>query len=331
MNLMNSYYEGLQIIEFALKNLGIYDYFLDETITEVDINPDNKVFIYIQSKGNIFTGKIVNPEHTRHLMNTLASLENKVINHTNPRISTILPITQQNSKGELEVITETRFEGLVPPVVKNPACAIRKKSAKIIPLDDYVKQGIFSENEKNLMIKYVENRKNILIIGGVNTGKTTLTKSLIELTKNERQYLIDETGELESNGENATFVQILPGIFGPKDALRSALRWSYERLFYGEVRGAEAFDLLNALNSGTSGCISTIHANDCYSGLNKLETYILYEQDTPLSQVIARSVNVLITLKIENNIRFLDSIAEVKDYQNGKYILDFKYQKEVNE
>ncbi len=313
----NIYYEARATLESELKQLGIYDYLTNrDDITEIQINPDSKIFVNIQGKGSTFTGDYANSEKVRHIINILASLEGLIINSENPRISTILPIT------------ESRFEGLVPPVVKNPSCTIRKKSIKLLTLDDYVNQKTFTENEKELLEKYVKEHKNILIVGGTNTGKTTFANALIKCMKNERLYFIEEVQELQTDNENTTFVQVFPEIFTPKDALKTALRWSPERIIYGEVRGAEAFDLINVLNSGHKGGLCTIHANDCYSGLEKIETYILYEKANPMSQVIARTLDVVVTMVIENYVRKLDSIAEIKGYENGKYILDFKFKKD---
>ena len=309
--------EAKRTLELTLKELGIWEYLFDDTITEIDINPSRDIFIYKQGQGNIFTNKIAEAEKTRHLINILASLEGQVINSRNPRISTILPIT------------ESRFEGLVEPVVPNPSCAIRKKSIRILSLTDYVKQGAFSEKEKKLIENYVRDKKNMLIVGGTNSGKTTfinaILKAMKEFNDKERHYIIEEVGELQSENKNSVFVKIFPGIFSAKDAIKSAMRFNPDRIIFGELRGPEAFDLINAYNSGHQGGATSIHANDCHGGLEKLETYILYEYDRPMSQLISRTIDVVLTMTLINNVRKLDSIAEVKDYKDGKYILDFKY------
>lgn len=216
---------------------------------------------------------------------------------------------------------------MVPIIVENPCFTIRKKILKVLKLDDYVKQGAFTEKEKDLIVSYVKNKRNILIVGGTDTGKTTFANAVIDNMQNERLYFIEEVRELQSTNDDNTFVLTIQGIYSPQQALKRAMRWSIDRIIMGEVRGAEAFDLLNAFNSGHEGGLCTIHANDCYGGLSKLETYILYEKSNPLSDLIARVINVVITMKIEDNKRVLDSIAEVKDYVNGKYILDFKFKR----
>ena len=311
----NSILEAKGILTSALERLDLLKYLEDDSVTDIMVNPDNKIFIIKMGEGKIFTGLYSTPEVTRNVINILASLEGVLINDKNPRISTSLPLTN------------SRFEGLIPPVVENPSFTIRKKILKVLKLDDYVRQGIFTDREKTLIENYVKTKQNILIVGGTNTGKTTFANAVIDLMQNERLFFIEEVRELQSTNFDNTYVQVIEGIFSPKEAIRSAMRWTPERIVYGEIRGAEAFYLINAFNSGHSGGLTTIHANDCYGGLSKLETYILYEKPYPLSELIARTINVVMTMVVENNKRTLDSIAEVKGYENGKYILDFKYKR----
>ncbi|MGL4866171.1 ATPase, T2SS/T4P/T4SS family [Cetobacterium sp.] len=311
----NSILEAKGILTSALERLDLLKYLEDDSVTDIMVNPDNKIFIIKMGEGKIFTGLYSTPEVTRNVINILASLEGVLINDKNPRISTSLPLTN------------SRFEGLIPPVVENPSFTIRKKILKVLKLDDYVRQGIFTDREKALIENYVKTKQNILIVGGTNTGKTTFANAVIDLMQNERLFFIEEVRELQSTNFDNTYVQVIEGIFSPKEAIRSAMRWTPERIIYGEIRGAEAFYLINAFNSGHSGGLTTIHANDCYGGLSKLETYILYEKPYPLSELIARTINVVMTMVVENNKRTLDSIAEVKGYENGKYILDFKYKR----
>ena len=309
----NNILEAKAILEHGLERLGILEYLKDDTVTEIMVNPDNKIYIKVLGQGKIFTGKISDPGIARNIINTLAALDGIVVNELNPGISTNLPLTN------------SRFEAMIPIIVENPCFTIRKKILKVLKLDDYVNQGAFTEKEKELIVSYVKNKRNILIVGGTDTGKTTFANAVIDNMQNERLYFIEEVRELQSTNDDNTFVLTIQGIYSPQQALKRAMRWSPDRIIMGEVRGAEAFDLLNAFNSGHEGGLCTIHANDCYGGLSKLETYILYEKSNPLSDLIA--INVVITMKIEDNKRVLDSIAEVKDYVNGKYILDFKFKR----
>lgn len=319
--------QAMETLEITLKDLQIFDFFKDPDITEIIINTNNSIFIKKYGK-SWDTGLTSIPDKVVHIIQILASLEGLVIDFYNPRISTTIPIKSFEKIGEFK---NYRFEGIIPPVAENPIFNIRKPSIKIFNLDDYVRQGVFTEKEKELMQSYINNKKNILIVGGTDTGKTTFTNALVKEIKNERLVCIEEVREIQIDNnvnKNVSFIQVLKGIFEPKDAMRSALRMSPDRIIYGEVRGAEAFDLLHAFNSGHKGGICTIHANDCYGGLEKVETYVLYEKDKVSPKLIARTIEVLITMVSVDGKRLLDSIAEVKGYENNQYILDFKYKRE---
>jgi len=297
----NKFYETTQTVELILHSLDIYKYFFDDKVTEIDINPDTKIFIQKLGEGSVFVGN-AEASKTKNLIQALASLEDKVINREFPRISTLLPLLFINKSGEEELM-QCRFEGNVPPVVEGPSCTIRKKIIKILSLDDYINQGIIGENEKKLLEKYVKEKKNILISGATNTGKTTFINALIKvIDKHERLGFIEDVRELQSEGENNIFMLTIPKVFEPKDAL-----------------------ILNTRHSG----FCSVHANDARSALDKLETLILYERNNPLSQVISRTFGVVVTMVMENYKRKLDSIVEIKGYKDGEYILDFKFRREV--
>ena len=311
----NSIFEAKAILEISLNKIGVMKFLNDNTVTEIMINSDNKIFIKKFGEGKIFTNLYSDPNVVKNIINILASIRGVVINEKNPKLSSTLPLTN------------SRFEGMIPPVVENPCFTIRKKILKVLKLDDYVEQGIISVNEKKLIESYVKAKKNILIVGGTDTGKTTFANAIIDIMQNERLYFIEEIRELQSTNLDNTFVQVIEGIFTPKQALKSAMRWSPDRIIYGEITGAEAFDLVNAFNSGHSGGLTTIHANDCLGGLSKLETYIMYEKENPLSGVIARTIDVVMTMRHEGVKRVLGEIAEVKGYKNNEYILEFKYKR----
>lgn len=317
--------QAKSILENACIELGIDSYLKDPSVTEIMVNPDNKIFIKVLGKGIINTKLVADPRKTLHIIQVLSSLEGLVINANNPRISTTLPLTN------------SRFEGLVPPVVSNPTCTIRKKSIKILSLENYIEQGILTEELKQQIENYVHEKKNILIVGGTDTGKTTFANAIIKVLEKteERLLFIEEVQELQSNIEDLVRMVVIEGIFEPKAALKSAMRMSPHRIIYGEVRGAEAFDLINAFNSGHPGGVCTIHANDCLLGLKKLEMYIMYEKQQPLSPVISETINVVITLKLEEGYgkskRYLDSIAEVQGYKEGNYILNYIYRHKASD
>lgn len=314
--LSNKFLVGIQTIEFLIEKLNLAGYFENPEITEIMINGDNKIYLEKANVGKVYAGHDSNQNDLLNLIQVVGSMENKEINYFNPDIRT--NIIYKNMK--------CRFTGAIPPVTNEPTCTIRKKSTRIIPLESYVSSGFMSEDIKDLLIDYLKERKNILVVGATNTGKTTFLNALLnqEIVKSERLFVIEDVQEIQATSENINYVQVHPW-YDPKRALSLAVRYTPERIIYGEVIGGEAFDMLNTFNTGHGGGITTIHANDCYSALDKLETFVLYTQPFPMSQLIARVIDVVIVLSIEKATRFLHSIAEVKGYENGKYILDFKY------
>ncbi|MDD7411067.1 MAG: ATPase, T2SS/T4P/T4SS family [Fusobacterium gastrosuis] len=314
-----------------MKELKIFEYFFDDSVTEIMINTDNSIFIKKAGVGSVNTNNFASPEKTLHIIQILASLEGLIINSSNPRISTTLPMIDKDNP---EKIKNYRFEGLVPPVVENPIFNIRKPTIKLLTLEDYIAQGAFTRREADLLKGYIKDKKNMLVIGATDTGKTTLINALVREMKNERLVFIEEVRELQVDKtitDNVSFLQVIKGCFEPKDAIRSGLRMSPERFIYGEVRGAEAYDFLMAFNTGHKGGICSIHSNDCYSGMEQLEIYTMLDKDKVNPKFIARTVEVLVNMVSVNNKRILEAIAEVRGYENGHYILDFKYQRKHEE
>jgi len=167
-----------------------------------------------------------------------------------PRVSAELPET-----GE-------RFEGLLPPVVAAPAFAIRKPAVAVFTLDDYVAAGTMSAGQAATLRAAVADRRNILVAGGTSTGKTTLTNALLaEVAKSaDRVVLIEDTRELQCKAPNLVALRTKDGVASLSDLVRSSLRLRPDRIPIGEVRGAEALDLLKAWGTGHPGGIGTIHA-----------------------------------------------------------------------
>jgi P-type conjugative transfer ATPase TrbB len=181
-----------------------------------------------------------------------------------PRVSAELPET-----GE-------RFEGLLPPVVAAPAFAIRKPAVAVFTLDDYVAAGIMLAGQAGALRAAVAARKNILVAGGTSTGKTTLTNALLAKIAgtSDRVVLIEDTRELQCRAPNLVALRTKDGVASLSDLVRSSLRLRPDRIPIGEVRGAEALDLLKAWGTGHPGGIGTIHAGTALGALRRLDQLI---------------------------------------------------------
>ncbi|WP_287096132.1 P-type conjugative transfer ATPase TrbB, partial [Mesorhizobium sp.] len=218
-----------------------------------------------------------------------------------PRVSAELPGT-----GE-------RFEGLLPPVVAAPAFAIRKPAVAVFTLRDYAASGIMSCAQADVLRQAVVERKNILVAGGTSTGKTTLTNALLaEVARTgDRVVLIEDTRELQCAAPNLVALRTKDGIASLSDLVRSSLRLRPDRIPIGEVRGAEALDLLKAWSTGHPGGIGTIHAGTAVGALRRLEQLIQEAVVTVPRALIAETIEVVAVLSGRGSARRLAELAHV--------------------
>ena len=229
---------------------AVAQYLEDPSVVEVMLNPDGRLWIDRLSGGLEDTGGRVTAADAERIVRLVAHHVGVEVHPGAPRVSAELPET-----GE-------RFEGLVPPVVAAPCFAIRRPAVAVFTLHDYVDAGIMSALHAELLQAAVRERKNILIAGGTSTGKTTLVNALLaEVAKTgDRVVLIEDTRELQCAAPNLVALRTKDGAASLSDLVRSALRLRPDRIPIGEVRGAEALDLLKAWGTGHPGGVGTLHA-----------------------------------------------------------------------
>lgn len=301
---------NLSLLKSALGG-RILTYLDDKDVIEIMVNPDKKLWIDTLSKGRIFTGEIIPSENSRKIINIVSTNSNEVMNKFSTIISAELPGCG------------SRFQGMIPPSVINPSFTIRKKASMVFSLDRYVKDKIMTLEQMKTIQRAIEERMNILVVGGTSTGKTTLTNAIINEMKNynNRIVILEDTQELQCNNEDHVFMRTTPHT-SMRDLLKSTMRFRPDRIIVGEVRGGEALDLLKAWNSGHPGGVSTIHANDSKSGLDKLEQYIQEISSTPQQKMIAEAVNLIINIKKDGLKRKIHEIVKVKEYEKNEYVLE---------
>jgi type IV secretion system protein TrbB len=217
-----------------------------------------------------------------------------------------------------------RFEGLLPPVVAAPSSAIRKPAVALFSLGDYVAAGIMMTCEAELLAGAVADRQNILVAGGTSTGKTTLTNALLaEVAKTQdRVVLIEDTRELQCAAPNLVALRTKDGVASLSDLVRSALRLRPDRIPIGEVRGAEALDLLKAWGTGHPGGVGTIHAGTALGTLRRLEQLIQETVVTVPRALIAETINVIAVLVRDGTGRRLSELVRVDGLTaSGDYAL----------
>jgi P-type conjugative transfer ATPase TrbB len=274
----------------------------DEAIIEVMLNPDGRLWIDRLSSGLIDTGKTLSAADGERIVRLVAHHVGAEVHAGAPRVSAELPGT-----GE-------RFEGLLPPVVAAPAFAIRKPAVAVFTLDDYVAKEIMTSEQAEILKSAVAARKNILVAGGTSTGKTTLTNALLaEVAKTaDRVVLIEDTRELQCTAPNLVALRTNDGVATLSDLVRSSLRLRPDRIPVGEVRGAEALDLLKAWGTGHPGGIGTIHAGTALGALRRLEQLIQEAVITVPRALIAETINVIAVLAGRGADRRLVELALVR-------------------
>ncbi|WP_193399657.1 P-type conjugative transfer ATPase TrbB [Bradyrhizobium tropiciagri] len=280
---------------------AIVGYLEDETIIEVMLNPDGRLWIDRLSSGLIDTGETLSAADGERIVRLVAHHVGAEVHAGSPRVSAELPGT-----GE-------RFEGLLPPVVAAPAFAIRKPAVAVFTLDDYVAKGIMTSGQARILKSAVAARKNILVAGGTSTGKTTLTNALLaEVAEtSDRVVLIEDTRELQCKAPNLVALRTKDGVATLSDLVRSSLRLRPDRIPVGEVRGAEALDLLKAWGTGHPGGIGTIHAGTALGALRRLEQLIQEAVITVPRALIAETINLVAVLTGRGADRRLADLAVV--------------------
>jgi type IV secretion system protein VirB11 len=284
----------------------------DPIIVEVMLNPDGRLWVDRLSGGLADTGERLAAADGERIVRLVAHHVGVEVHPASPRVSAELPET-----GE-------RFEGLLPPVVTAPAFAIRKPAVAVFTLEDYVSAGIMAEVQAERLREAVRERRNILVAGGTSTGKTTLTNALLaEVAKTtDRVVLIEDTRELQCSSPNLVALRTKDGVASLSDLVRSSLRLRPDRIPIGEVRGAEALDLLKAWGTGHPGGVGTIHAGTALGALRRLEQLIQEAVVTVPRALIAETIDVIAVLSGRGVDRRLAELACVEGLKpDGDYLI----------
>jgi type IV secretion system protein VirB11 len=284
----------------------------DPAVVEVMLNPDGRLWVDRLAGGLVDTGERLSAADGERIVRLVAHHVGAEVHPASPRVSAELPETGD------------RFEGLIPPVVAAPAFAIRKPAVAVFTLVDYVATGIVTLNQASHLRAAVAERCNILVAGGTSTGKTTLVNALLaEIARtSDRVVLIEDTRELQCKAENLVALRTKDGVASLSDLVRSALRLRPDRIPVGEVRGAEALDLLKAWGPGHPGGIGTIHAGSALGALRRLEQLVQEAVVTVPRALIAETINVIAVLAGRGSERRLVELAQVMGLgPGGDYVL----------
>ena len=296
----------------------------DPAVIEIMVNPDGTLRLDRLGEGRTDTGTRYDPAQVERIIRLVASHARTEVHAASPIVSAELP---PHGEGAGE-----RFEGVLPPVSLAPCFSIRKPAAKIYTLLDYVTDGIMPADTARLLLLAVIDRKNILVAGGTSSGKTTLANALLaEMAHlDERVILIEDTRELQCAASDVVALRTRAGnasgagIVTMAELVRSTLRLRPDRIIVGEVRGAEALDMLKAWNTGHPGGIATVHANSAVSALYRLEQLVQETVVTVPRRLIAEAIDMIVFIAGRGLARRVETIARVAgiDPDGGYAVLD---------
>lgn len=277
-------------------------------VREVMVNPDGAVFVERATGGLATTGLRTCPMQLKAALGTMAALLDTVITKDQPIL-----------QGELPLFGG-RIEGLRAPVVEGPSFSFRKKASRVFTLGEYEESGRITGAQKGMLEAAVGQRKNILVVGGTGTGKTTFINALLRHLESEsptdRIILIEDTRELQCALRNKVELRSVEGTVSMNELLRSTLRLRPDRIVVGEVRGPEALTLLKSWNTGHPGGFSSLHANNAGAALRRIETLIQEACGQRMPELIAEAVDVIVHL--ERGAR-IEGLLRVHGYENHRY------------
>ncbi|KAG0753556.1 hypothetical protein G6F24_012926 [Rhizopus arrhizus] len=283
----------------------------DPDVVEIMLNPDRTLWVDRLSSGRAPMGVEMPEADGERIIRLVAAHVGAEVHRGRPLLSAELPET-----GE-------RFEGVLPPVVAGPTFALRKRAAGVIPLQQYVADGILSAAQAEYLRVAVRERQNILVAGGTSSGKTTLANALLAEVagSGDRVLVLEDTVELQCPALDHVALRTKPGVVCMADLVRSTLRLRPDRVVVGEVRGGEALDLVKAWGTGHPGGIATIHAGSAQGALLRLEQLILEVALTAPRALITEAVNLVVFLAGRGRTRYVQQIARVIGHDERGYQL----------
>jgi pilus assembly protein CpaF len=286
---------------------------LDPDISEIMINGPEKIFIEKAGHLQVVPNVRLSPESLVVAVKNIARRLGDDISEAKPILDSRLP-------------DGSRVAAVLPPCsIHGVALTIRKFASRRFKMENLVAVGAVKAELAGQLGEFVLQRKNILICGGTSTGKTTLANALTEFIPNhERIVLIEDTAEIQIEKDNVLRFEArreqngLPAVT-IRELLKATLRHWPDRIILGEIRGGEAFDLLQLLNTGHSGTISTVHANSAAQGISRFTTCVLQSGiEMPYRAIkanIAESLDIVVQVERRPGYRYVSEVLEIQGYK----------------
>ena len=311
------------LIQNEINGYGpLTDLLNNDSVTEIMVNGIND--IYVEVDGKLLKDESVSFINDNHIVRTVQRIVQplgRTIDAVNPMVDARLP-------------DGSRLNAIIPPLsLKGPVVTIRKFSKRMDSIDDLLRMGTMTTNMARFLEACVEAKLNIIISGGTGTGKTTLLNILSSFISDEERIItIEDAAELKLHQSHVISLETRmvnyegEGEITIRDLVRNSLRMRPDRIIVGEVRGKEAFDMLQAMNTGHEGSITTLHSNSPEDAINRLETMMLMnDMELPVNAIrnyIEKAINIVIQIdRLSDGKRKVTAISEVVGIKDDKVSL----------
>ncbi|WP_170358181.1 CpaF family protein [Ruegeria arenilitoris] len=301
----------------------------DDSVSDILVNGPHQIFVERFGKLELSDVSFKDEKHLMRIIDKIVSAVGRRVDESNPYV-------------DARLRDGSRFNAMVPPIaVDGSLVSIRKFKKDKLGIDDLVNFGAFTEEMAAYLQAAVSTRLNIIVSGGTGSGKTTTLNALSSFIDDaERILTIEDTAELQLQQTHVGRMESRPpnvegkGEVSPRDCLKNALRMRPDRIIVGETRGAEVIDMLQAMNTGHDGSMTTIHANSARDGISRLENMIAMAGiEMPIKAVrsqIASAVNLIVQAsRLQDGSRRMTSITEITGMEGDVISMQeiFKFQR----
>ena len=308
------------LIQNEINGYGpLTDLLNNDSVTEIMVNGIND--IYVEVDGKIVKDESVSFINDSHIVRTVQ----RIVQPLGRTIDAVNPMVDARLRDG------SRLNAVIPPLsLRGPVVTIRKFSKRMDSIEDLLRMGTMTTDMAKFLQACVEAKLNIIISGGTGTGKTTLLNILSGFVSDEERIItIEDAAELKLHQSHVISLETRmvnyegEGEITVRDLVRNSLRMRPDRIIVGEVRGKEAFDMLQAMNTGHEGSITTLHSNSPEDAINRLETMMLMnDMELPVSAIrnyIEKAINIVIQIdRLSDGKRKVTSISEVVGLTDGK-------------
>ena len=296
----------------------------DPDVIEIRCNADGKIYADWFDKPSSWTGQRLGSDMATQVVCIVADAVDQIVG---PAANRYILDAEFPCQG-------FRFHGDLPPVVPAPCFNIRKRPPRIISLEEYVAAGIMTEGQRQVIVSAVHERRNILVVGGTKSGKTTLTNAIIDEVRDLQQRVatIEKVLELQVRAQEWHSYRVIEGVHEAAHLVEACLRVAPDRIIVGEVRGAEINCLLEAWGTGHPGGICTLHSDTAtpIQALRRVETLIRKSGQVPIPELIADTIHLIVpiqAIEVETSEgrrfrRHIPEVVRVRGFEDGKYAFE---------